>query len=322
MMTRLPACVALLLTLQMPLLTSAQTQRVQPPETVSLVTKDGVHLQLTYFASGARKGAPQAQQVTPVVLLHDHKETRAVFNSLAQQLQAFGGGANGGPSFAAVTVDLRGHGNSVKQVFANGETVDIDASRLRKDDYIAMVTMDMAAVRSFLVGKNDAGELNLNKLCLVGSGMGASVAVNWALQDWSWPPLAVGKQGQDVKALVLISPRWQFNGLTFQLPMRHRQLKQNAAWMLVYGEADGKVAADARRIEKQLERFHPEPAAGTAQESRSLQIVKLQSTLQGSTLMRQIGAPIEEKIVAFLSEQVGKKQIPWTNRRGRLPESL
>ena len=77
-----------------------------------------------------------------------------------------------------------------------------------------MAALDMEAVRKFLVDKNDAGELNLNKLCLVGSGMGASVAANWAVQDWSAPPLAVGKQGQDVKALVL-----DFAALVVQRPV-------------------------------------------------------------------------------------------------------
>ena len=103
-----------------------------------------------------------------------------------------------------------------------------------------MAAFDMEAVRGFLVGKNDAGELNLNKLCLVGSGMGANVAANWALQDWTAPPLAIGKQGQDVKALVLISPRWSYSGLSFQGPMQFRPLKENVAWQLIYGVEDTK----------------------------------------------------------------------------------
>ena len=319
MMSRLSLCVALGVTSLVALLAAAQSRAAPTPEVVSLVTKDGVQLTLTYFPSSARRGSPEAKEVPPVILLHDHKETRSIFNSLAQRLQA-PTAERGGPSFAAVTVDLRGHGDSTKQVFPNGETIELDAAKLRRDDVAAMVVMDMAAVRSFLVDKNDAGELNLNKLCLIGSGMGASVAANWALTDWSWPPLAVGKQGQDVKALVLISPPWSYNGLSFQMPLRFRPLKENIAWMLVYGSEAPKAAADVRRIYKQLERFHPEPgAAAGRQRSSTLQELALKSKLQGSTLLRQGGEPMEESIVSFLIEHVAKKQNPWSNRRARLP---
>src|SRR6185295_11738777 len=113
-------------------------------------------------------------------------------------------------------------------------------AKLNKEDLLAMASYDMDAVRGFLVQKNDEGELNLNKLCLVGSGMGASVAANWALTDWSYPPLAVGKQGQDVKAIAMISPRWIYNGLFMQNPMKSLALKERVAWMIVYGEKDSK----------------------------------------------------------------------------------
>ena len=320
MMTRLSLCVALVVMPLLAMSAAAQSRAAPSPEVVSLVTNDGVQLTLTYFPSAARRGSPEAKEVPPVVLLHDHKETRAIFNSLAQRLQTPARDTGDVPSFAAVTVDLRGHGDSTKQVFPNGETIELDAAKLRRDDFLAMVVMDMAAVRSFLVDKNDAGELNLNKLCLIGSGMGAGVAANWALQDWSWPPLAIGKQGQDVKALVLISPRWSYNGLSFQAPLRFRPLKESVAWMLVYGAEVPKLAADVRRIHKQLERFHPQPsAAAGAQSLSTLQEVALKSKLQGSTLLRQGGEPIEANIVSFLIEHVAKQQYPWSNRRARLP---
>ena len=47
----------------------------------------------------------------------------------------------------------------------------------------AMVTCDMEAVKKFLWERNNAGELNIDKLCVVGAEMGASVAVNFALAD-------------------------------------------------------------------------------------------------------------------------------------------
>src|SRR4051794_29809238 len=144
-------------------------------ESVALVTRDGVQLKISYFPSSARKGTPQAKQVTPVVLLHDYKSSRAVFAPLVEKFQGPAGGDSTRPQFAVVTVDLRAHGESVKQVFANGAQADLDANKVNKDDLAAMAAYDMESVRNFLVEKNDAGDLNLNKLCLIGSGMGASV---------------------------------------------------------------------------------------------------------------------------------------------------
>ena len=290
-----------------------------PPETVSLVTKDGVQLKLTYFPAAERAGTPRAKQVTPVVLLHDHKETRAVFASLAERLQTPAEGDVNRPLFAAVTVDLRAHGDSIKQIFPDGSQVDLDAAKLNKAGLLSMATFDMEAVRNYLVLKNDAGELNLNKLCLVGAGMGASVAANWALQDWTAPPLAIGKQGQDVKALVLISPRWSYSGLSLQAPLRFRPLKEHVAWLIIYGAENAKVKADVQRIHKQLERFHPAKTAAGAQTPSNLLVLDWPSKLQGSTLLRQVGPPIEEQILSFLVTHVATTDQPWTSRRSRLP---
>jgi pimeloyl-ACP methyl ester carboxylesterase len=312
---RLLSCIVLLASA--PMASSAVAQNA-PAEEVTLATKDGVQLSLTYFPAAQRKGTPEAKQATPVVLLHDHKETRAIFNSLAQRLQS-GAGRPKGVSFACVTVDLRGHGDSTRQIL-NGTHINLDAARLTKPQLLAMAALDMEAVRGFLVEKNDAGELNLNKLCLVGAGMGANVAANWALQDWSAPPLAIGKQGQDVKSLVLISPRWSYMGLSLQGPMRFRALKENIAWMLVYGVEDRRVAADANRIYKQLEKFHPDADDAAGRSSGSLQVIAWpDSNLQGSILLQQAGAPLEQQIVNFLVQQVARTQLPWTSRLDRIP---
>jgi pimeloyl-ACP methyl ester carboxylesterase len=315
-------CLALIVALRPPTINCAiaQTEGQGPaPELVMLATKDGVQLKATYFPSAARKGTPQAQQVTPVVLLHDFKSSRSVLTQLALKLQSPGEGGADHPLFAAITVDLRGHGESTKQLAPGGVQSDLDASKLAKEGLLAMASLDMEAVRNFLVEKNDAGELNLNKLCLVGSGMGGSVAANWALQDWTAPPLAIGKQGQDVKAIVLISPRWSYNGLSMQAPMKFAPLKQGVAWLLMCGAQDPKVKTDLERIQKQLERFHPTTDKGGAPHRAGLEVVALPSSLQSDSLFNKFSQSINEQTMAFLTENVAAKQQPWTNRRNRLP---
>src|SRR4051794_17024605 len=84
-------------------------------EPVSVVTRDGVQLKISYFPSSARKGSPQSKQVTPVIMLHDHKSSRAVFAPLVEKFQPQVAGDSNRPQFAVVTVDLRAHGESVKQ---------------------------------------------------------------------------------------------------------------------------------------------------------------------------------------------------------------
>jgi pimeloyl-ACP methyl ester carboxylesterase len=289
-------------------------------EVISLVTQDGVQLRLTYYPSPLRKGSPEAKQATPVVLLHDHKETRTVYNQLALKLQAAGEASPKGPAFAVISVDLRAHGESTKQATPDGNIFDRDAAKLTKRDYFAMAAADMEAVRSFIVERNDAGELNLNKLCIIGAGMGANVGANWALQDWTAPPLAIGKQGQDVKALVLISPRWSFNGLSFNAPMKFRPLKQSVAWMLIYGAQNKEVKADVERIYKQLERAHPKSNQTAGRGTGTLQVLAVPSKLQGSTLLTRSAEALDAKIIDFLVANVAKTPHPWTNRLARIPQ--
>jgi pimeloyl-ACP methyl ester carboxylesterase len=299
----------------------AQEGRVgPPPEPVSLTTKDGVQLRGTYFPSAARGGSAQGKQATPVILLHDFKSMRNAFAPLIAMLQAGGDQGGNGPFFAVMAVDLRAHGESVKQQLPDGSLADLDASKLSKDGFAAMSVLDMESVRGFLVDKNDAGELNLNKLCVVGSGMGASVAANWAAQDWAAPPLAVGKQGQDVKAVVLISPRWSYNGLSMQNAMRFGPFKQNVAWLMICGAQDAKFKGDLERIQKLLEKAHPagDKKAG-AQQPRGLEVNLLPSSLQGDSLLGQSSQVIGAEIVKFLTENVAASQQPWISRRNRLP---
>lgn len=290
-----------------------------PPEVVLLQTRDGVQLKLTYYPSTQPKGSPAARQVTPVVLLHDYKETGNVFAAFAQRLQAPAEGEPNRPSFAAVTVDLRAHGESTKQVFPDGSQIDLDAAKLNKNGLLAMASLDMEAVRGFLIVRNDAGELNLNKLSLIGAGMGANVAANWAEQDWSAPPLAVGKQGQDVKALVLLSPQWSFKGLSLQTPLRHRPLREAAAWMLVYGIEDTKLKTDAMRIARQLQPPRRGDEDADTPASGRVKVVDWPSKLQGATLLTKIGPPLEDQVLNFLVENVALVPHPWFSRLDRLP---
>jgi hypothetical protein len=122
-----------------------------------------------------------------------------------------------------------------------------------------------------------------------------------------------------VKALILISPRWSYDGLSFQAAMRYRPLKENVAWLLMYGAENPKVKADVERIRKQLARFHPDSTDPATQAKSSLQVIEWPSKLQGSTLVTKLGSQVDPKIVEFLINQVANRQQPWISRLNRLP---
>ncbi len=282
--------------------------KAPPPKDRKLTTKDGVRLGITYYAS------TEGKEAVPVVLLHDHKESRVVFNALARALQDPPSGS--GPSLAVVTVDFRGHGDSKTVELRDGRSQEIDAARLRAADFQNMVRFDMEAVRKFLVTKNDEGALNLNKLCLCGSGLGANVAVYWAAQDWSAPSLAVGKQGQDVKALVLVSPKWSYRGLPLKGPMKNRAIQQRISTLIAFGEKDTKASRDARNIHKILERYHPEPPKHELREKKDLFIVPLGTSLQGTELLAKPQFGLFSKLQGFVDVRLVQKEFEWVKRRG------
>ena len=304
-----PKTVLLLMPLALAIAAPAtgQSRGVPEPKKLTLTTRDGFRLGATYFPS------KMGREAVPVVMLQDYKENRAVFNAMAEFLQA--PTTPGVPSLAVITVDLRGHGDSTKAVAPNGSEVELTASRLKPVDFENMVLQDMEAVRRVLVEENDAGRLNLNKLTLLGTGMGANVAVIWAAQDWATPPLATRKQGQDVKALVLFSPQWKFRGLPLLNSLRQRGLQREVSFFIAYGEEDRRQKKDADLIYKNLEPYHPEPAPDQVRALKDLFLVAVPSGLQGTDLLNRREFRMPPQVGDFILARVAEKDFPWVQRK-------
>lgn len=308
------AALTFLLVLLLPHRSAAQSPPSRPPAPVarSLTTKDGVELQITYYPSNAGRDA------VPVVMIPDFNETRAVFDSFARSLQNPPPAEGRGPAVASravITVDLRGHGDSKSGFDPSGAPFQLDAQRLKRDDYRDMVEFDMEAVRSFLVDENDAQRLNLNRLCVLGSGMGANVAVLWAANDWAAPPLAVLKQGQDVKALVLLSPKWSFQGLNLVNAFKFPPIQRAISIFLAFGAADKAADKDGRNIDKILIRNHPEPPADQAAAVKDYYLFAPQTSLQGTRLLTSREFSLAPRIAEFIELRVGAKAFPYLKRR-------
>lgn len=283
---------------------TAPRERLPAPVELSgadMLTKDGVQLRATYYPSSRGKDA------TVVMLVHGWKGSRKDFARLAPFLQQQG--------YAVLAPDLRGHGDSVQRLLPTPATITADSLGAR--DVAAMVNMDMETCKKFLLAKNNAGELNIEKLCVVGLDVGATVALDWARFDWSWPIYPGLKQGQDVKALVLISPKWSFSGLSVQAATAHPAVRVLSFYIIV-GKDSSKDLADSQRIYNILSRFHPSPK--DQPELQDLFIAKFPTTVQGKELLVRFEQPVFQSIVYFIEQRVAKQPFPWQDRSKRGPE--
>jgi len=271
----------------------------EPPQDVTLKTRDGVTLLATYYAAGPKIG----KDAVPVILLHGSKGSRSEFKPLALKLQQAG--------CAVIAPDLRGYGDSATA--GDGDR----AAEPKPADLVAMVAEDVEAVKNYLIGRNNDGELNIEKLCLVGVDMGSVVALNFAARDWSWPTLATGKQGQDVKGLVLISPEWTHRGLRINDAVAHPQVRTELSILIIAGKGSGKGAREARRLYSALERYHPEPPPGEA-DKKMLWLRTPPTTLQGMTLVNEKRMLVDEMIEKFIEIRLVDAHIPWRERRSPL----
>jgi len=296
------------------------------PEDTELVTTDGVRLVTTFYAG------TKGKETVPVVLLHGRNGSRKDFGRLATYLQSLG--------HAVLVPDLRGHGDSTER--KNSE-IRITADRMSSRDFALMVTMDMEKIKAFLIGQNNAGNLNLEKLCLVGADMGASVAICWTWLDWVRKPVGHKKQGQDVKAVVAISPEWNTPGLplrsamtsqppsivvydpqlqkafkeseamNFRLPVA-LDFRREVSMLIVVGKNSSSELRDAKGINKMLQPFHPEPPDEERLEKQDLFYGEFETKLQG-TQMFSANLGLERFIANFIQLRLVKKSFPWAERK-------
>jgi len=168
---------------------------------------DGWPLKITYYPS-------PGDRESPVVIMIPNADglkslTQSVYKPLALRLQA--------KKFAVVTVDLRKHGDSVP---ADGEEND-RRMKLVPTDYQAMAAGDLVAVKNFLLAEHEKEKLNIRKLAIVSAGKSSVVAnvfaaADWAQKPWNDAPVPALRtpRGQDVQALVMLSPEYTLRGMT------------------------------------------------------------------------------------------------------------
>ncbi len=273
---------------------AAKKDEIPAPEDVVLKTADGLLLHATWYAGTKEK------ESVPVILVHGFKGSRKDFEALAVYLQKQG--------HAVIVPDLRGHGDSTEFRRGVGTRNDkIEAASLRQGDFAAMIAGDLEAIKGFLKEKNNEGELNLDKLCVVGSEMGALVATGFAQQDWAWPPLTTGKQGQDVKGLVLISPEPNFKGLRMADAMNDAAVRTQLSILIIAGKRKGNFKTEANRLYDGFKKYHTDP------EKKDLFLFLPDTPLQGTKLLSEPSLEVHLYIADFIG-QIEKQENPWAER--------
>ena len=278
--------------------------KIPAPETKKLMTKDGVSLNCRFYP-GIRK-----KDSVPIMLIHGWEERGSQYAALALSLQKQG--------HAVIVPDLRGHGLSTKRKTPQGVKT-IQRDRMNKQDLLSMV-MDLEACKSFLRKQNNEGLLNLEQLCLVGADLGALIVLEWAVRDWNAPRLPTLKQGQDVKALVLVSPPQSFKGLTAQVAYTHPQVSRLST-LIITGKENTRAFSDARRIHNRFEKARDKLPKS---QKESLFNYGCKTTKQGADLFAKGIDPDPFNLIGnFVRLRLEKRKadFPWSDRSNPFNES-
>lgn len=279
------------------------------PRNDILRSGDGYNIHFTYYPFKApdQNLAAVAANAPVVVLLTGENEKRLEWDNGAYprtgekkdpfplMLQSRG--------YVVLTVDLRKHGDS-----------KMDQSAVKSADYPLML-VDLAAIKQFLFDQHQARKLNMRKLAIVGIGFSATVAACFAEVDWKQvpyddAPVVMNKtpRGQDVQALILISPDSEAGRLKAGPSLSFlKNPAANIKLQIVVGSDD---PLDKKQASELFDKFK----SGDKEGQRS-QLLSLPYKDRGMVLMTK--PEIYDAVYKFLEAHVKTVDAPWQDRRSK-----
>lgn len=264
----------------------------------TLETRDGILLRCTYYPG------PEKKTTVPLILLHDWDGNRVEFHELAVFLSQ-------NLLHSVIVPDLRGHGSSLRR---KGFDEDLDRSRFNRLAVEAMA-LDVEAAKTFLLQRNNEEKVNIEQLGVLGCGFGATLALKWAVRDWNVQNLPTYKMGQDVKALLLISPQYQTQkGVNVAKELKDVRTLSQLSTLIVVGKQDSGRLSEARRIHNSMEK------ARIDDHEAALPFYPAETSLQGMKLIYAHGLDVPRSIALFLDQRLVQRanQFPWTDRTSPL----
>ncbi len=281
---------------------------------------DGFSIHITYFPAFAEDsnqsnkdefGSPNAGVI---ILIHGKDGDRLVWDQKQGNAKlSFVDGLRRELKFAVVTVDLRKHGESKSPEGAQDNAI------VRSEDYENMWRGDLEAVKQFLMKEHQEKKLNVNKLGIIAADDMAPVAARFAMYDWSKPPYddapatqpeARTRRGQDVRALVFLSPSQTAGKVSIMTAVKSlRDPRAEIAMLVIVGEDDERDRGTARSVYRVI-----------SATDRGLERTYLQSyeklKFRGTDLL--INVNTLEVMAQFLNKHVQQLDSPWEDRRSRL----
>ncbi len=176
------------------------------PEDIIFVSDDG-------FTLSAALYAPQAQAPPGLILAHRYGDDRSVWNGFAEAARGWG--------VMTLALDLRGHGDSRMR---DGERIQYR----QIPDWRAGLR-DIRAAKSALL----AHGADPNNLAVAGEGLGANLALLYALED------------PDMQAVVMLSPGLDYQGVEIEKAMG---TLQDCPSLLMTSEGDSYAAMSANAL--------------------------------------------------------------------------
>ena len=283
-----------------------------------LATADDWQIYITYYPAAGSDKENVGKKTPVVVLLHGDKNNRLIWEGekgLAPRLNKEG--------FAVITVDLRKHGQSTNVARTTGDSpaggTNIEGTNMHAEDYGNMVDYDLPAVKKFIYEQHQAKRLNMNKMGIIAAESSAAVAVCFAADDWLKDPYddapAVEMKtprGQDVRALVLLSPPQKTRGLPFNDALSAaRNPDWGIAFLTLYGNLN---KSDASAIATHRKLF-----ASTKANKDRIFLIGYKVNLRGTDLVGKREVDAEATIVEFLKLHLKDlKDSEWRDRQSRL----
>lgn len=295
--------------LLVPAIASAQQNEAPRPQLLRSAT-DGSPVHITYYPAPEDRNPRGVMNAPVVVLLHDAGGSRLVWDKtsappggkpFAEVLQSQG--------YAVISVDLRKHGESLPEG---------TAPTLKVSDYSQMVLGDMVAVKRFIFDEHQRQRLNMNKMAIVAAGMSAPIAAAFAEADWRMPPyddspspMSRTPRGQDVRALVLLSPDASAGKVNLSRSLKFLQTPAfGISFLIIVGSRDAQDRNQARNAYQIV-------SANRKNESRTY-LERPNTNARGTDLLGNPAAKAEIPILNFLDKHLKKIDSEWRDRRSRL----